>query len=83
MIDEPVWQRLAEIRLPVLILAGENDNLIPNPYLHGGRTRGVMEEGLAQIPSARLEMIPDAGHMIQLERPDAVNAAMISFLRDR
>lgn len=83
MIDEPVWQRLAEIRLPVLILAGENDNLIPNPYLHGGRTRGVMEEGLAQIPSARLEMIPDAGHMIQLERPDAVNAVMISFLRDR
>jgi pimeloyl-ACP methyl ester carboxylesterase len=83
MIEEPVWRKLDRLTLPVLILAGEKDNLIPNPYLHGGTTRGVMEEGLAAMPSARLEMIPDAGHMIQLETPAAVNAAMIAFLREQ
>ena len=81
MIDEPVWQRLSDIHVPVLVLAGEKDNLIPNPYLHGGCTRDVMEEGLALLPSARLEMVPDAGHMIQLERPGIVNTAMIAFLK--
>jgi pimeloyl-ACP methyl ester carboxylesterase len=81
MIDEPVWQRLSDIHVPVLVLAGEKDNLIPNPYLHGGCTRDVMEEGLVALPSARLEMIPDAGHMIQLERPDLVHRAMIAFLK--
>ncbi|MFA6234943.1 MAG: alpha/beta hydrolase [Bacteroidota bacterium] len=81
MVDEPVWQNIDRIRVPVLVLAGEKDNLIPNPYLHGGTTRGVMEEGVARMPSARLQMIPDAGHMIQIERPDIVNEAMISFLK--
>lgn len=82
MVEEPVWQKLDQLTLPVLILAGEKDNLIPNPYLHGGTTRGVMEIGLEKMPAARLEMIPDAGHMIQLERPDLVNRAMISFLKE-
>lgn len=83
MVDEPVWHRLEELQLPVLILAGEKDNLIPNPYLHGGKTRTVMEAGLAVMPDASLEMIPSAGHMIQIEKPAIVNEAMRGFLQDR
>ncbi len=80
MIEEPVWQRIDQLQLPTLVLAGEKDNLIPNPYLHGGSTCSVMEAGVAQMPSARLQMIPCAGHMIQIEKPDVVNEAMVSFL---
>lgn len=83
MIEEPVWQKLDRLALPILVLAGENDNLIPNPYLHGGTTRGVMEEGIARFPSAELHMIPCAGHMIQIEKPDVVNEVMVSFIRNR
>lgn len=80
MVDEPVWQHLDQLGVPTLILAGENDNLIPNPYLHGGSTCSVMEGGAAQFPSARLQMIHSAGHMVQIEKPAEVNAAIISFL---
>ena len=82
MVEEPVWQKLDRVDVPVLILAGEKDNLIPNPYLHGGTTRSVMEEGLAALPQARLRMIPSAGHMIQIEKPAEVNEEMIAFLRE-
>ncbi|MBE0643112.1 MAG: alpha/beta hydrolase [Bacteroidetes bacterium] len=83
MIEEPVWQKLDQLKLPVLILAGEKDNLIPNPYLHGGTTRGVMEAGAAQMPSAKLRMIPEAGHMIQIEKPEIVNTLMIDFMNGK
>lgn len=83
MVDEPVWHRLGELQLPVLILAGEKDNLIPNPYLHGGTTRTVMEAGVAGMPNASLKMIPCAGHMIQIEKPNIVNEAILGFLPDR
>ena len=33
-----------------------------------------------QISGAVLKLIPDAGHMVMLEQPQAVAAAMIDFL---
>ncbi len=81
MVDGPVWQRLGDITVPTLIVYGENDNLIPNPYLHGGRTASVMEWGASRIPSARLIEIPCAGHMVQLEAASAVNNAIIDFVK--
>lgn len=77
MIDEPVWQRLGSINVPVTIVVGENDNLIPNPYLHGGRTRTVMEAGASTIPDARLYMLECTGHMLQIEQPEQVNRIII------
>jgi pimeloyl-ACP methyl ester carboxylesterase len=34
-----------------------------------------------QIPGARLCMVADAGHMVNMEQPDAFNAGLIDFLR--
>ena len=64
--------------------------LPPQPllYLHG-RTDGCMRVEVAQtagdvmtVPGSRAVMIDGAGHFLQLERPDVVNAEIISFLAE-
>ncbi len=62
---------LADIDVPVLIIHGADDQIIP-----------VAEaEAMAQaIPDARLVVIPNAGHLPNLEQPDAFNDAVIDFL---
>lgn len=68
------WDRMAEvgrIRVPTLILVGREDRLTPPKY-----SRFLHE----QIPGSRLVEIPDAGHMLMLEAPDLVAAALVQFL---
>jgi 3-oxoadipate enol-lactonase len=64
---------LPGIDVPVLVVAGEEDAIIP-----------VAEaDALARaLPSARLVRIPGAGHLSPLERPAEVNAALLSFLAE-
>ncbi len=62
---------LPGISVPTLVLVGEEDaNVSPDEAK-------VMA---AAIPGARLEVIPRAGHLANLENPDAVNAALRAFL---
>lgn len=66
-----VKARLQEIRLPALVLCGEEDKLTPVTYatfLH------------ERIPGSRLVLVPRAGHMVMVENPGAVNAAIRDFL---
>lgn len=51
------------IRVPTLVVEGERDKLKP-----AGWASGIA----AEIPGARSDVIPDAGHCPQLERPDEV-----------
>ncbi|MDW8466212.1 MAG: alpha/beta fold hydrolase [Chloroherpetonaceae bacterium] len=81
MLDGYVWDRLHLISTPTLVIAGENDNLIPNPFLHGGRTREVMEQGTAAMKNAKLAMVPECGHMIQMEKSELVNQLIAEFAR--
>jgi pimeloyl-ACP methyl ester carboxylesterase len=66
-----------EIALPVLrnvqalIVAGGKDVL--TPVTHSRRMA-------AAIPEAELTVIPDAGHLVMLERPEEVNAALRRLL---
>lgn len=68
-----VSERLSEIKSPVLILCGEHDRMMPPKFSHSLRDA---------LPNARLSIIADAGHMAQLERPDAVADAIKQFLDD-
>ncbi len=68
-----VANRLAEIKIPALILCGEHDRMMPPKFSR------ALRDG---IPNARLSIIENAGHMAQLERPDAVADAMMQFLDD-
>jgi proline iminopeptidase len=62
-----VRDRLGEIRVPTLVVVGENDWLIPPSASR------VIAEG---IPGAELLVIPEAGHFSFIERPDAYTDAV-------
>ncbi|MFC1878344.1 alpha/beta fold hydrolase [Chloroflexota bacterium] len=64
-------ERLAEVCLPTLLVCGEEDKMTPLRYSQFMADR---------ITDARLVSIPGAGHMVMLERPQAVAAAMVNFL---
>ena len=63
---------LASIRIPTLVLVGEKDALTPP---------ALAEALAAKIPGATLARIPGAGHMSNLEGPDAFNSALLGFLK--
>jgi pimeloyl-ACP methyl ester carboxylesterase len=66
-----LWERLPEIACPTLILRGETTD----PYL-----TMIAEAASKRLPGARLEVIPGAGHLSPMERPDAVAASVLEFL---
>ena len=80
MVDQPIFDFMPQIKQPVLAIYGENDNLIPNRYLNGGRTKDFAEKGIAQFPNGKLVMIPKAGHFVQWEKADEVNKLIREFL---
>lgn len=62
---------LPGIKVPTLIIHGADDQIIP-----------VSEAQVIQaaIPGARLEVLQNAGHMLNLEQSDRFNAAVANFL---
>jgi pimeloyl-ACP methyl ester carboxylesterase len=62
---------LGSISAPTLVLVGAEDVITPP---------AESEAMAAAIPGARLEVVPRAGHLANLEQPAAVNAALEAFL---
>jgi pimeloyl-ACP methyl ester carboxylesterase len=62
---------LASIKCPTLVLVGDGDELLPP---------AISEEIAAGIAGSRLVVVPDCGHLSTLERPDAVNRALIQWM---
>jgi proline iminopeptidase len=70
----PGWtavDRLADIRVPTLVLAGHDDFLFPP------ESQALLAAG---IPGARLRIVERAGHNPQSERPTETIAAVREFL---
>ena len=65
--------RLKEITAPALILWGDADGIT---------TLAQQEEMAAGIPGARFVTMAGAGHLLTLEQPEAVNAALEAFLAE-
>jgi pimeloyl-ACP methyl ester carboxylesterase len=64
---------IEKIRLPTLILCGDDDQLTPVKYsqfLHNG------------IKGSRLEVLPNAGHMVMMESLQAFNEKVREFLEE-
>jgi pimeloyl-ACP methyl ester carboxylesterase len=75
-----VRESLDKVTVPTLIVFGEDDRLIPNPFLHGGTAREVMEYGHANIRGSTLVGLLKCGHSVQLDCPEEYNTAVSGFL---
>ena len=63
---------LPSIDVPVLVACGERDVVAP---------RSLSQEIAEGIPGAHLEIVADAGHVANADRPESFNALVRSFAR--
>lgn len=63
---------LRGVRCPTLVLCGDTDQLTPPDY---------SREIAGLVPGAELVMVARCGHMLTMEQPGVVNAALITWLR--
>ncbi|MCD6064445.1 MAG: hypothetical protein K0R82_2356 [Flavipsychrobacter sp.] len=80
MLHEPVVDRLHLIKQKTLVLFGEHDALIPNRLIHFTSTENIAVSGSSKIPKAKLEMVPGAGHFVQIEKAELVNRMIHQFV---
>ncbi len=71
--DYDATSRISSIIQPTLVICGDEDKMTPL------RNAKILSDN---IPSAQIEIIPEAGHMVMLEKPQAVAEAMINFLKN-
>ncbi|VAW38565.1 2-succinyl-6-hydroxy-2,4-cyclohexadiene-1-carboxylate synthase [hydrothermal vent metagenome] len=65
-----LWNQLPRLQLPTLLLAGERDS----------KFVAINQQMAAKLPNGRLQIIPNAGHTVHLERPKQFQAAVNQFL---
>jgi pimeloyl-ACP methyl ester carboxylesterase len=63
-------EKLAAIEVPLLVVAGDEDEPTLEPALFLKRT----------IPTSAVAMLPRTGHTMNLEEPDAFNDAVLKFV---
>jgi len=66
------WETMASVRIPVLLIGGEADRLVP---------AASMRQTAARNPRWETVMLPGVGHTPQLEVPDTVIGAVGDWLR--
>lgn len=64
-------ERMQQLRVPTLVMLGHRDNVF---------MRESYEDVSRTIPGAQKVVIPVSAHLVQLERPDAVNRAIRRFI---
>jgi 2-succinyl-6-hydroxy-2,4-cyclohexadiene-1-carboxylate synthase len=67
---EPVWDELTGLDLPLLAIAGARDER------YGAAARRIAE----LAPRGRFELVENAAHAPQLQRPEAVARLLVEFL---
>lgn len=84
MLDEPVINKLSEISIPVLMVYGKNDLLIPNKYFHPDQSVDTLvERAKEQISQLQVELIDEAGHFVNFEKPGEVNRQIETFIENK
>jgi pimeloyl-ACP methyl ester carboxylesterase len=68
----PLWANLGALPMPVLLIAGELDARYTELATLMGR----------QMPQARVEIIPGAGHNVHLEQPGQFGEVVTAFLQE-
>ncbi len=70
MLDATLHDRLAAVTIPTLVLWGDSDRIVDTEY---GRAFA------AAIPWARFELLPNTGHVPQIETPQLLLASIWAF----
>jgi proline iminopeptidase len=70
--DWSVMDRLSEIHVPTLVMAGRDDFLFPPEH---------QVELAASLPNARFQLFEGSGHVYFLEQFELVNQSVIEFLQ--
>jgi pimeloyl-ACP methyl ester carboxylesterase len=68
------FDRLPEIRCPVLVVTGSDDVVIPSENAR------ILAD---RIPGARLAILPGAGHGLQYQSPEELDEVVVAFLTAR
>lgn len=68
---EILLDRLPHLRLPTLIVWGTRDRVLPHSQA---------QAAVARLPESYLELIPDCGHLPQVEHPERFVAILGKFL---
>lgn len=71
LVTHDVRAELPSVQVPTLVLVGEHDRETPLPY-----STFIAEA----IPGARLDVVPGAGHISNLEAPEIVNRHLLGFV---
>ncbi|MCB9422531.1 MAG: 2-succinyl-6-hydroxy-2,4-cyclohexadiene-1-carboxylate synthase [Ardenticatenaceae bacterium] len=69
-VQPSLWPRLSEIKMPVLLLAGKLDS----------KFVAISQQMREEIPHAQLQIVPQTGHTIHLERPFLFSKGVLDFL---
>ncbi len=70
-LNPPTIQRLPEIHIPTLLLAGQQED---------SENLAVLETIATKVPGAKKIIIPGAGHLPQMEKPEEFNRIVREFL---
>lgn len=71
-LDPPVSSRFEEVKAPTLVVVGD------------GEMPALAEQGALMarsIPGARLHVIAGAGHIVNIEQPEAYTKVVLEWLR--
>jgi 3-oxoadipate enol-lactonase len=71
-LEPPAVQRLAEVKVPTLLITGELD------FSYTAAAAKLM---LQEIKGAKHLDIPGVAHMVNMEKPEAFNRAVLGFLK--
>ena len=70
--NEVTLDAIAGTRVPILLIAGEYDQLL---------TPAMLQVVASRLPNAEAHLIRNAGHQAHWEQPEAFNALVLDFLR--
>jgi 3-oxoadipate enol-lactonase len=69
---------LRKLTCPVLLLAGQEDNMTPFHPAESGVGFAQIEK---MLPHATMKVLPDCGHYLVIEQPKAAVDAIVAFLK--
>lgn len=86
--QQPVVHEFPQVKVPTLLVIGEEDRTVvgrnrvpPEALARLGQYPTLARRAVRAIPNARLELLPNVGHIPHFEAPDRFHQALLAFLK--